>query len=406
MRLPWPFGRRTPSDGPSPAAPEGATPSASSTPTTTPPPTGAWTLLPPIQRTVGDTPLVAPSAPFLDEVPGHRPLPPIVQALGHETGPSAPPGLVLAKSTAVPSLTSGVPMPVQRRTAAASPAAPETWSEPEPVAEVAEAAAPVRHLRTVTPAATVAPPPRPLTRAPTVTSPVAQRSSAPGPRTASPAITSRSPGDPGTGLPPALPASRGAGPGRAGRWAEHAATGAAAPGLGAPLASVPPAAAAPAAPTPGDTPSASPGPGASVSVPGASASFAPPSTAAPAVQRRAGLGDPMTTAPATSVSQRPAMSLPPGRRRMPSAAAGSPGCGAPSVRAVGSGRRTRPPAAANASRLTPCERTGRGQRRATRSRNVVAHHGRPRIAVTIAVAAGGPPHARRSPAPAQRRRPA
>ncbi len=142
MRLPWPFGRRTPSDGPSPAAPEGATPSASSTPTTTPPPTGAWTSLPPIQRTVGDAPLVAPSAPFLDEVPGHRPLPPIVQALGHETGPSAPPGLVLAKSTAVPSLTSGAPMPVQRRTAAASPAAPETWSEPEPVAEARRAGAP------------------------------------------------------------------------------------------------------------------------------------------------------------------------------------------------------------------------------------------------------------------------
>ncbi len=383
MRLPWPFGRRTPLDGPSPAAPEGATPSAPSTPTTaTAPPTGAWTSLPPIQRTVGDAPLVAPSAPFLDEVPGHRPLPPIVQPLGHEAGPSAPPGLVLAKPTAVPALTSHAPMPVQRRAAAASPAVPETWSEPEPVAEAAE---PVRHLRTVTPAATVAPSPRPLTQAPTVTTPMAQRSSAPGSRPDSPAVTPRSPGDPGTGLPAGLPAPRGAVPGRAGRWAEHAVAGAAAAGLGAPLAPIPSAA---AAPTPAGTPSSPPRPGASAPGPaasaprGVSAPGADPAAPAPAVQRRAGLGDPMTTAPATSVSRRPAMSLAPARRGLPSAAAGAPEAapypsGPSSAAATAEAPAARPLPVLPVSRRAGAPATAGDARHepATSSRSAVAHPG-------------------------------
>ncbi len=187
MRLPWPFGRRTPSDGPSPAAPEGASPSAPSAPRDlTAPPTGAWTSLPPIQRTMGDAPLVAPSAAFLDEVPGHRPLPPIVQALGHETGPSAPPGLVVAKPSAVPSLTSRVPMPVQRRAAASPGEVPEAWSErwSEPESPV-DGPPPVRELQAIAPSATVTPAPLPLTQAPAVATPVAQRSGAGAPRPSS-----------------------------------------------------------------------------------------------------------------------------------------------------------------------------------------------------------------------------
>ncbi len=235
MRLPWPFGRRSPSDGPSPAAPEGASPSAPSAPRDlTAPPTGAWTSLPPIQRTVGDPPLVAPSSTFLDGVPGHRPLPPIVQALGHETGPAAPPGLVLAKPSPVPSLTSHAPMPVQRRAAAVPGVVPETWSEPEPTAE---SGPPARRLPAVSASATVTPSPLPLTQAPAVPQPVAQRSAAGGMRTASPAPAATHDGghSPAAVSSPSLPSPRAARPARAGRWAEHPTAGPASPGLGAPL---------------------------------------------------------------------------------------------------------------------------------------------------------------------------
>src|SRR4051794_12296118 len=88
------------------------------------PPTGAWASLPPIQRTVRDAPLVAPTAPFPHDVPGHRPLPPIVQPLGHESRSGAPAGLVVAHATPVPTLTSQAAMPtrpVQRRAAAPTP---------------------------------------------------------------------------------------------------------------------------------------------------------------------------------------------------------------------------------------------------------------------------------------------
>ncbi len=190
MRLPWPFGRRSLSEGPSSAATEagaaGARPvdagrpaSAGPSPST---PTRAWAALPPIQRTAGAAPLVAPSAPFLDDVPGHRPLPPILQPLGHDAGPSGPPGLVVAHPHPVPSLTSQAPMParpVQRRTAArdALPAEAATaWSEPAsatgtgwtPSPSEAADPVPVRHVAAVSPAAIASPPARPLTRTTTL----------------------------------------------------------------------------------------------------------------------------------------------------------------------------------------------------------------------------------------------
>ena len=83
-------------------------------------PTGAWRTLPPIQRSSGPPPVVAPAAPFLAEVPGHAPLPPIVTPLGHDSSPSAPAGMVVVHPHPVPSLTSHAPLPtrpVQRQAA-------------------------------------------------------------------------------------------------------------------------------------------------------------------------------------------------------------------------------------------------------------------------------------------------
>ncbi len=194
MRLPWPFGRRSPSEGPSSAATEagaaGVRPVDSGPSTSTP--TRAWAALPPIQRTVGAAPLVAPSAPFLDDVPGHRPMPPMLQPLGHDAGPSGPPGLVVAHSYPVPSLTSGTPMPpVQHRaTARRGQAADATaaWPEPASVPGAGSTASPpeadpvpVRHVAAVSPSAVATPPARPLTRATTLAPagrPVVSRSAA------------------------------------------------------------------------------------------------------------------------------------------------------------------------------------------------------------------------------------
>ena len=68
VRLPWPFGRSsTPPDEASPATASLA--SAPPVPVTACP-TPAWADLPPIQRTVGEPPLVAPASPFLAAVPG------------------------------------------------------------------------------------------------------------------------------------------------------------------------------------------------------------------------------------------------------------------------------------------------------------------------------------------------
>jgi hypothetical protein len=93
VRWSWPFARRpnlpaTSGDSPVPAEARDAGPR----------PTGAWTSLPPIQRTVRDLRLTAPAAPFLHAVSGTRQLPHYLQPLGHEANPMAPPGLVVARS--------------------------------------------------------------------------------------------------------------------------------------------------------------------------------------------------------------------------------------------------------------------------------------------------------------------
>jgi hypothetical protein len=161
MRLSWPFGR-TPDPGEGsgdapalPVAPPGPGPAGR----------GAWASLPPIQRSIGAAPLIAPADAFLAGVPGARPLPPIVQSLGHDVSPLASGGLVAATVHATPSLTSHaalIPPPVQRR---ADPSA-ATWASPVADPVVTEIApTPDRTLAVVTPEATVRPPSRPLTRA-------------------------------------------------------------------------------------------------------------------------------------------------------------------------------------------------------------------------------------------------
>jgi len=270
VRLPWPFGRSASAGGPdtghaeapgaaalptpastaaAPASPDSAGPALA-------PATGAWATLPPIQRTTGPVPVVAPAAPFLASVPGHRPLPPIVQTLGHDVAPTAPAGLVLARPSAVPSLTSSAPMPtrpVQRR-AAGAPDPEPAWSldaggAPEPEPE------PIRHMPTVAPAATAVPAARPLTRAPDVAPVTAQRSSsaatAPAPFTSSalsafaPAAAAASPGSPAgpAGVAPAsapdMPLRAPAAQRPASRWSESPTVSSPRPvGLGAPLPTV------------------------------------------------------------------------------------------------------------------------------------------------------------------------
>jgi len=326
VRLSWPFGRRTPSDGPSAAAPEGPAPSAepagpgASATDRGAPPTGAWAQLPPIQRTVGRPPVVAPTAAFLDAVPGHHPLPPIVTPLGHDAGPAAPAGLVLARPTVVPSLTASTSMParpVQRRASAPAPAEPGwdaasgAWSAPAP-------ASPVRSLPSVSPAATVTPPARSLTQAAGPLAGPAQRSSASssssagaGSRPAPPRSSSASASAPGAPAPAAtggspLPAPRGTAAARSqSGWAEQSSSGPAAAGLGAPLSSGTGRQATSSASTSSASPTGRPGP-----------SSAAPSSADPA-SRRPGLGAPMSAPPAGTVAQRLPMATPPGRRAMP-----------------------------------------------------------------------------------------
>jgi hypothetical protein len=319
VRLPWPFGRGTTSDPsasalPSPAG--GVTPPPPAHGDA--PPTGAWASLPPIQRTVGAAPLVAPPAPFLDAVPGRRPLPPIVEPLGHELAPSAPAGLVAARVVPTPSLTSNHAMPtrhVQRRAADAGPAqlavedeVPGLAASPAPGPLAAVAASPVeaavadiatvRQVREVAPSDVVTPAERPLTVAPPVAAasrPAVQRSPA--------ATASASSGSAGAApTPRVLPLpSRRTPEVRATRWSE--APSAPRPGLGAPIAAEPgpmPSAAVQRSATPGGTGGAGPaGPG----VVPAAASVPRDTPAAP--PRRAGLGAPLPSLPATAV-ERPA----------------------------------------------------------------------------------------------------
>ena len=301
MRLPWPLGRRTsPAGPPSTAQGDGVSGSDSvsgtHSPSADPAPTGAWATLPPIQRTIATAPLIAPSSPFLDDVPGHRPLPPIVQPLGHEAGPSAPAGLVAAHPRPIDSLTSHRALPtrpVQRHAGAAATTAEDAvaWG---PVAGTADGApaqaasattpphdaetSPVRHLPAVAPGAAVMPPSQPLTRTTTLAparGPVVPRGA-----------EARAPGA-GANSPTRVAART------VSRWAE----------------------------APSATPSsASPGPAGAAASPDGGLRLAPRRTASEAPsghadarpardsasgdRRRAGLGAPIPVQPASAVAQR------------------------------------------------------------------------------------------------------
>ncbi len=344
MRLPWPFGRSASSVGRSPAG-GGPAPSPAAAGPTPAPATGAWAALPPIQRTVGAAPLVAPSKPFLADVPGHNPLPPIVGPLGHETGPGAPPGLVVAHARPVPSLTARAPLrtrPVQRRagpgrgdsgirpwvtdTSTAGGEMP-AGSDGEP-ASAMPAVAPVRTLAAIPDTAAVQPAARPLTQAPQLSSSVqrATRDARPvvrGAPIAAPGRARSSPGPQGTGSAPstaspgtALPLQR-AGTRRSeggSRWSEGATASAPAsagsnvptagptrrPGLGAPI-SVPPATAVAQR-----LPMRTPGTRQSPATSGTDASGSPLASSGP------GLGPPLAQPP---LSSRPLPVLPVARKR-------------------------------------------------------------------------------------------
>ena len=311
MRLPWPFGRGTTSGAAAsePAAPADTDPAFAPSPPADAPATGAWASLPAIQRTVGAVPLVAPTAGFLGDVPGTRPLPPIVQPLGHESTPTAPSGLVAAHATPVATLTSSAPLPtrhVQRRTPGGPRAAADGWAEPEvevpsgsPAPALAPEPAPIRRVAAVSAAATVTPPVRPLTVAPSIAptrAAVAQRTAAAAAPTA-PTPSAPAPNPAAAGELPLV--ARGASPSRpGGRWSEAPAASSRA-GLGAPVAAQP-------AVTPAGTSPVAPASSATLR-PEATAGFVPvqrtpagagPSNAEPS--RRAGLGAPMHALPATA----------------------------------------------------------------------------------------------------------
>lgn len=319
MRLPWPFGRsqaapaetepKTDAGG---SAPEQAAPLAAAATAATAPPTGAWTRLPPIQRVIGEPPLVAPATAFLGDVPGANQLPPIVGQLGHDVTPLAPAGLVAAPVHPVAALTSHaslVDRPVQRRAdATATAAEPAAWAPAEPASADAAGVAsptpqttaePVRHLSVVPGDAAAAPPARSLTRA-DVWAPPAHADRPLVHRTNVQASSARSTGaSTGTASEPAAQPAPHAAP-DAGRpvadpplqltsgGAQPASPPASTPrrpGLGAPLASAPPTAAkrSPASAAPTGRPLPGPiGPAAVQRIGGLAGSSPPYST----IQRR------------------------------------------------------------------------------------------------------------------------
>ncbi len=77
---------------------------------------GEWRSLPPIQRTVGDAPLVAPSAPFKAGLAAAGPAPIALAPLGHERHLAAPAGLAIGIATPVQRAPAEpVPTSVRRR---------------------------------------------------------------------------------------------------------------------------------------------------------------------------------------------------------------------------------------------------------------------------------------------------
>ena len=190
MRLPFPFGRRSPApeaDPKPPAPPPEPTPAAP-VPAVEPPQRASheWSSLPPIQRTVAEAPLTAPARPFTNGTAGHRGLPPILRPLAHEVSPVAPAGLVVARTVDGPGV-SPRPLPapaapggVRRPTPTVGDPAPDPFAgldtsawfaapsfaamdDPAPAAPAPAQPAPTRSLEVVSPAAAARPPERPLT---------------------------------------------------------------------------------------------------------------------------------------------------------------------------------------------------------------------------------------------------
>ncbi len=194
MRLPFGLGRRSSSgngaSGGGYTAGSGAAPARPASA-----PSRAWASLPPIQRTAGPMPQVAAPRAFVGALPGSNGLPPIVQPLGHEVSPLATPGLVVARVRPVEAAGTGsIPAPVQRRARGGSrqtaAVAPEAVADAEPMeaghdatvasspAVAAIATAPIRTMPTVSRLA-VHVPDRPLTSAASAARPAAvQRAAA------------------------------------------------------------------------------------------------------------------------------------------------------------------------------------------------------------------------------------
>jgi hypothetical protein len=106
----WPFGRRSrpPDEAATRASGARVAPAFAR-------PHDAWRSLPPVQRTVGEPPVVAPVGPFADSLATRRPPELALEVLGHEVSPLASPGLVVGVARPVgAALTGRVDLPLQR----------------------------------------------------------------------------------------------------------------------------------------------------------------------------------------------------------------------------------------------------------------------------------------------------
>jgi hypothetical protein len=311
VRLPFGLGRRSSSgDGASSGSSGPASVPGSGSPASAPAgpaSSRAWASLPPIQRTAGSMPQVAAPARFAAALPGTQGLPPIVQPLGHEVSPLATPGLVVARARPVEVAAAGsIPAPVQRRAArgtktAAAVATPAVEVEvvehaahdahEAPAALATAAALPIRSMPTVSRSA-LRVPDRPLTSAASAARPAAVQ------RAAAAAAASAAVGS--GPLPPPAPTGMRRAPSAVVQRRDAAAPSSPAPmatpmppppgrsGLGEPMTSLPASARPIAAPGPVISRSTTSGP-----MPVAAASLRPP------VQRAVAAGPQPSAAPAS-----------------------------------------------------------------------------------------------------------
>jgi hypothetical protein len=201
VRLPFGLGRRSSSgDGASGGGSSAGSAAGSGRPAAGPSaPSRAWASLPPIQRTTGPMPQVAAPHAFVGALPGSHALPPIVQPLGHEVSALATPGLIVARTRPIEVAgSSAIPTPVQRRASRGSRQTADATTAPAFAhgAEVVEhvpdvvhdaapsassSAAPIRSMPTVS-RSSLRVPDRPLTSAASAARPAAvQRAAAPAP---------------------------------------------------------------------------------------------------------------------------------------------------------------------------------------------------------------------------------